>query len=234
MQVKDIMTRAVVTVKPTTHLTQAIAKLLGNGISGVPVLDEDRKLVGILTEGDLLRRVETSTEPQTSRFLSFLRSTGSQAEEFVRTHSRRVRDVMTEDVATIEEEASLEDAVNLMEKKDIKRLPVLRNGLLVGILSRSDLVRALGNKLRSMDAQDDLSDGAIEKRLNEMLDGEPWYNSHDVRFKVRDGVVTLDGIVVDQRTRLALWVAAENVAGVKAVNDELTYVDPLATSGVGI
>ncbi|SNB67172.1 BON domain-containing protein [Arboricoccus pini] len=234
MQVQDIMTRAVVSVKPSSTLTQAIAKLLSNGISGVPVVDDDGKLVGILTEGDMLRRIETSTEPQTSRLMSFLRSTGSQAEEFVRTHSRRVRDIMTEEVESVAPDADLETAVNLMEKKHVKRLPVVKDGQLVGILSRSDLIRALGRRLQGEDRETPLADAEIKKRLAEALDGQVWYNDRDVRFEVRDGVVTLEGIVIDQRTRLALWVAAENVPGVKSVNDKLTFVDPLATSGVGI
>lgn len=234
MQVQDIMTRAVVSVKPSSTLTQAIAKLLSNGISGLPVIDDDRKLVGILTEGDMLRRIETSTEPHVSRLMSFLRSTGSQAEEFVRTHSRRVRDVMTEEVESVAPDADLEMAVELMEKKHVKRLPVLKDGQLVGILSRSDLIRALGRKLKGEDQEKPASDAEIRERLSEMLEGQPWYNGRDVRFDVRDGVVRFEGIVIDQRTRLALWVAAENIAGVKSVDDKLTFVDPLATSGVGI
>lgn len=227
------MTRSVVTAAPSTSLRDAITKLLANGISGLPVVDEQRHLVGILTEGDLLRRRETQTETRLSRLLAFLKSSGSQAEEFVRENSQRVRDLMTDKVVTIGEEASLDEAVALMEKHDIKRVPVCRDGVLVGIISRSDFIRELARRL-SDSTDGTRPDQEIQDELDAILSEQTWFNPQDVRTSVKDQVVSLDGVVIDVRTRLALWVAAENIQGVRRVEDRLTYVDPMTTTGVGI
>src|SRR5215471_11763246 len=145
MRAMDIMTTEVITVAPTTSV-QEVAKLLSErGISGVPVVDADNRVVGILSEGDLLHRVETGTERTTrerrSWWLDSLAS--NQARDYVKSHARTARDVMTGDVISVDEMTPLADVAMLLETKRVKRLPVLREGKLVGIVSRANLVRAI-------------------------------------------------------------------------------------------
>src|SRR5215468_4495533 len=132
MKTTDIMTRNVVSVQPATTILQAAQLMLQHRISGLPVVDRDGQVIGIVTEGDFLRRAETGTQRQRPRWLEFLIGPGRLAEEYVRSSSRRVEDVMTRSVHAIDEDMPLSDIVDLMERHRIKRLPVLRDRRLVG------------------------------------------------------------------------------------------------------
>jgi CBS domain-containing protein len=143
MQAKDIMTRHVVSVAPDASILVALQLMLENQISGLPVVDHRGELLGIVTEGDFLRRAETGTERRRPRWLEFLLGPGMIASDYVQSHARRVEEVMTPNVWTVSEEAPLADIVALMEKRRIKRLPVMRGDELVGIVSRANLLRAL-------------------------------------------------------------------------------------------
>ena len=123
MQVKDIMTSKVLSVEANTSVFEAIRSMLQHKISGLPVVNADGALVGIVTEGDFLRRAETATERRRPRWLEFLMGPGRLADEYVHTHTRRVADVMTPDPYTVTEGTPLEDVVRIMEKHRIKRLP---------------------------------------------------------------------------------------------------------------
>jgi CBS domain-containing protein len=144
----------------------------------------------------------------------------------VRTHSRRVADVMTSEPVTVTEQTSLPDAIALLEKHHIKRLPVVRHGALVGLISRFDLVRALGEQLAGEPKAADTSDIAIEGRVHAALVGEPWYIASSITISVEAGVVTFDGVIYDDRVRGALRVAAQNVSGVTDVVNHVVWVDP--------
>jgi CBS domain-containing protein len=224
------MTRAVQTIHPSDDLAGAIARMTGYGLSGLPVVDEGGRLVGVLTEGDLLRRVETGTETQRPKWVEFLRGPGRAADDYVSTHARRVEDLMTRDVITVAEDTPLEEVVTLMQQKHIKRLPVMRGERLIGIVSRADVVRQLGRALRQRDAAS-VSDSEIRDQLLASLQGQLWYDPRMVAIGVEDGVVTLEGAVSDDRARNALIVAARNVAGVKDVIDRLALVE-LTTGAV--
>ncbi|MDR3522752.1 MAG: CBS domain-containing protein [Acetobacteraceae bacterium] len=225
MQAQDIMARDVLTVMPSTQIEVALDLMLQRKVSGLPVLNQDGTLVGILTEGDLLRRTETGTgDRHRSRLLTFLIGPGKEADEFVHSNSRLVADLMTPSVLSVAETAPLDQVVALMEKKRIRRVPVVRDGKLVGIISRADLLRALAQKLAG-ETQVPTTDAGIEKALFDKLAGSSWSAASNVGVTVKEGVVTLNGFVYDERARAALRVAAENTPGVTGVVDQLVWID---------
>jgi len=235
MNAADVMTLDPLSVAPQTALVEAGRLMLQHRISGLPVTDPRGAVVGVVTEGDLLRRAETGTERHRTGWLAFLMGPGRLADEYVGAHARKVGEVMTRDVVAVGASTGLAEIVQLMEKHRIKRVPVVANGKLVGIVSRSDLVRALVHKLTRQAAsrvRDTASDGSIQRRILEIIDKEPWGPRFSVDVTVKAGIVDLHGAITDERERTALIVAAEGIAGVKAVNDHLVWVEP--TSGLVI
>ena len=232
MRAADVMARSVVTVDPGAPLADAIRLMLDRKISGLPVVDGGA-LAGILTEGDLLRRAETGTERRRPRWLEFLRGPGKQAEDYVHAHGRKVEEIMTRQVATVGEDAPLEEVVGLMEKKRVRRVPVVANGQLKGIVSRADLLRALYTEL-DQDAPAPAGDTAIREQIVEELRRRNWNARTQVSVVVSDGVVHLKGFIYDPRERDAMRVAAENVGGVKEVRDDIDYLDPSVTLSYGL
>jgi CBS domain-containing protein len=233
MLAQDIMTRTVLTVRPDTKLADAVALLVEKQISGLPVVDEDNHLVGMLTEGDLLRRCEIGTEKQHSGWLTLLLGPGHLADEYVHAKGRVVRDVMTEEPISISEDTPLADLVTLMEKRHFKRVPVLRGDALVGLVSRSDLVRLLLQKLSAAHAAANFSDTDIRDAVAAELNQAQWANTHNISVSVRDGVVDLTGVLFNEAVRPALHVAAENTPGVKKVVDHLVWVEPVTGAALG-
>jgi CBS domain-containing protein len=229
MKVKDVMTSPVVSVEPDSPISQAIRIMLQRGISGLPVIDKQGGLVGIVTEGDFLRRAETGTQRRRPRWLEFLIGPGRLADEYTRTHGRKVDEVMTREPVTATEDTLLEDIAKLMEKRQIKRLPVVRGRQVVGIVSRANLLHALASVSREAKPTAQ-SDETIRALLLAELGKQPWAPVALINPIVRDGIVELWGTITDERERQALVVAAENVPGVKAVRDHLAWVDP--TSGM--
>ncbi len=150
MKAKDVMTRKVISVAPDASILEALRLMLQNKISGLPVVARGRQLVGIVTEGDFLRRAETGTERKRPHWLEFIISPGRLAHDYVHSHGRRVEEVMTFGVETVSEEAELDDIVRLMEKHRIKRIPVMRGDDLVGIISRANLLHALASVAREI------------------------------------------------------------------------------------
>lgn len=233
MKAADVMTKAVVTLPPNAPITDALRLMLGQRISGLPVVDANGRLVGILTEGDLLRRAEIGTEPARSGWRKFVRGASGEAEDFVRTNARRVDELMTKDVVTASESTPLEEIVALMERKHIKRVAIVDDGKLVGIVSRSDLLRSLASALDQA-VPVPVGDAAIRKAVETQLGAHPWCRGNRVDTVVADGVVFLEGFVFDQKEHQAIRVAAENVPGVKAVEDHIEYVDPNYISAYGM
>jgi CBS domain-containing protein len=230
MKARDIMTHCVISVSPNATILQAARTMLRHRISGLPVVDADT-LVGILSEGDFLRRRETRTERRRSRWLEFLMGPGKIAAEYAHSHGSKVAEVMTTEVQTVNEDASLEDIVELMEKHRIKRVPVMHGGKMVGIITRSNLMHAIVSLARDVSpaAKDDT---AIRERLLAEMQKQEWAPVATTNVVVRGGVVELWGVIIDERQREALKVAAENIAGVKAVVDHLVWIEP--TSGMTI
>lgn len=209
--------------------------MLEHRISGLPVVDDAGALIGIVTEGDLLRRAETGTEKHRPRWLELLLPSGRLAADYIEAHARRVCEVMTTDVISAAPDTPLEGAVQEMEKHRIKRLPVVEDGKLVGIVSRADLVRVLLRKLTdeaNRGASHPSTDAEIRDRIVDVIDKQPWGPRFSVTVTVKDGVVDFHGTITDDRERTALTVAAENVPGIKGVRDHLVWVEP--TSGMVI
>jgi CBS domain-containing protein len=232
MKVRDVMTRKVLSIEPDANVLQAVRSMLQNKISGLPVVNADGNLVGIVTEGDFLRRAETATERRRPAWLEFLVGPGRLAEEYVHTHARKIADVMTPDPQTVTEDTSLEDVVHLMEKHRIKRLPVVRGKLLVGIVSRANLLHALASVAPTVPASA-ATDESIRERLMAEIQHRKWAPTGFINVIVRNGVVELWGTITDERERQALIVAAQNIPGVKTVSDNLVWVEPMSGVVIG-
>jgi len=227
MRAMDVMTTHVITVGPDTSV-QEVAKILSErSISGVPVVDAENRLIGIVSEGDLLHRVETGTERRVQRrrrswWLDTIGSEEELARDYVKSHGRTAGDVMTREVVSVSDTTELADIANLLEMKRIKRVPVVRDGKLVGIVSRANLVRALaaaGSRLTADTATDDRT---IRQKLLAELQGQEWVHTWAADIIVRDGIVHI--WVSDDRPeeeRRALRVAAENIPGVRGVQEHL-------------
>jgi CBS-domain-containing membrane protein len=228
MKVAEIMTQPAITVRPETTIAEAAGLLLEHRISGLPVVDAAGEVVGIVTEGDLLRRAETGTERRHARWLEFLITPGRLAREYAGAHARKVGEVMAPDVVSIAPQDPLEEVVRLMETRHIKRLPVIDAGRLVGIVSRANLVRALVDKLARPAAAAAGDGAAIRERILGDIAKQRWAPQASVDVRVSDGVVELYGTITDDRERAALVVLAENTVGVKAVHDQLVWVEPMS------
>jgi CBS domain-containing protein len=231
MKAEDVMTRDVISIDPDATVLQAARLMLQHHISGLPVIDKDGNLVGVLSEGDFLRRRETKTERRRSRWLEFLMGPGRIAAEYSHSHGSKVSEVMTTAVQTVDEVTPLEDIVELMEHRRIKRVPVVCGGQVVGIVTRSNLMHAMVSLARVAQAPAE-GDTAIRERLLAVMQKEQWAPAATTNVVVHDGVVELWGVIIDERQRDALKVAAENIPGVKSVKDHLVWVEP--TSGLTI
>ena len=227
MKAKDIMTHRVISIEPTATVLQAVRLMLQNRISGLPVVDASGNLVGIVTEGDFLRRSEMATERKRPRWLEFLLGSGQSADNYVQSHGRKVEEVMTRDLRTATEDTPLEDVVRMMEKHRIKRLPVVRGRQVAGIISRANLLHALASIARDIKPVSS-DDESIRAKLLKELDKEKWAPAALVNVVVRNGIVELCGSITDERQRPALVVMAENIPGVKGVRDHLAWVDPMS------
>lgn len=225
MIVADVMTRSVLSVAPDATVEDAAKLMLERGISGLFVVDAKGELAGIVTEGDLLRRDEIGTERHRPWWLRMLVSPGRQAADFTRAHGRRVRDVMTADVVGVSATSALDEVVELMERHRIKRVPVTQDGRVVGVVSRSDLLRALvvSTRREPPTATDDRS---VRAAILDALDKQSWAPLTTLNVMVADGVVDLWGTITSDQERRAISVMAENVQGVKKVNDHLVFVEP--------
>lgn len=227
MQAKDVMTHSVISVGPNDSVERAIQLMLQNNISGLPVIDPLGRLQGMLTEGDFLRRAEIRTERRRPRWLQYLMSPGRLADEYTRTHGRKVAEIMSIDPATAAEDTPLEEVVSLMEKRRVKRIPVLRGDKVVGILSRANLLRALAG-IAAQTKRSNADDQSIRESLLAELRKQQWSPLGSVDVTVHNGVVDLWGGILDERERQALIVAAEDTPGVKRVNDHLAFIEPMS------
>jgi CBS domain-containing protein len=226
MRAHQIMTKAVITVSPETTILEAANIMLQRHVSGLPVIDAAGKLVGIISEGDLIRRPEIGTLKKRGRWLGVLTGPGKLATDFVHEQGRKVGEVMTTSPLTITEDTALAEIADLMERNNVKRLPVTRGDALVGIVSRANLLQAvasLAREVRDPTADDD----HIRNRIFAALEKQDWC-PFGLNVIVRDGIVHLSGVITDERSRPAAIVAAENIEGVKKVHDHLCWVDTLS------
>ena len=225
MLARDVMTPRVISIEADAPVTRAAGVMLENRISGLPVVGSNGELVGMVTEGDFLRRREIGTERKRSRWLEFLVGPGRLADEYVRASGRKVSDVMTPEPRTAGEETPLDEIVKTMEQHHIKRVPIVRAGRLVGIVTRVNIMHALVSLAREERAPPG-GDAAIREQILAEYAKHPWAPIPNV--VVRDGIVELWGTITDYRERQALIVACENIPGVKAVHDHLVWIEPMS------
>lgn len=218
MKARDVMTSPVITVQASASVKDVAKVLLQNRISAVPVVDDRGELVGIVSEGDLVRRPEGGTERQPRRWLMLL-SEQQLATEYVKAHATRVADIMTRYVITAEPDTPLNEIATLLERNSIKRVPIVHNGQLVGIISRANLIQALAADRKGLDVP--IADSAIRDKLLAHLKAQPWAHPALLNIIVHDGVVDLWGVASSEEEKQAIRVAAENTAGVRAINDNL-------------
>lgn len=224
MRVQDAMTSGVIGVRETESLAQAVETMLRARISALCVFDERMALVGILSEGDLIRRGELGTEKREPRWLESLLSSGRLARAYAHEHGRKVSEAMTRDVITIAQDAPLEDAVDTMIKRRVKGLPVVKGGSVVGLVTRSDLLKRLYAALPSVGEPQ--SDAEISAAIGAEIAAQGWAARATVRVTTKGGEVTLHGTIADERLREGLRVIAENTKGVKTVHDHLAWIEP--------
>lgn len=226
MRAHQIMTPSVLTVTPETTMLEAANKMLQQHVSGLPVVDAAGKVIGIVSEGDFLRRTEIGTGRKRGRWLKFILGPGTEAIDFVHENGRNVSEVMTREPVTITEDTPLEEIVTTMEKHDVKRLPVMRGETLVGIVSRASLLQAVASLARDV-PDPTADDDHVRRRIIDSLEKNDWC-PFGLNVVVRDGIVHLNGVITDEHSRQASIVGAENVAGVKKVHDHLCWVDTMS------
>jgi CBS domain-containing protein len=224
MRADQIMTPQVITIGADASIVEAIDKMLRHQVSGLPVVDTDGKLIGIISEGDFIRRTETGTQRKSGRWLDCLAGADRVAADCVRGHGRKVGQIMTPDPVTVTEDTPLAQIVRIMESHNVKRLPVVRGDRLVGIVTRADFLPALAELARQV-AAPSADDDRIRSRVIATIEQAVW-RPRRLNVMVRDGIVSLGGVVKSEKARQAAIVAAENVAGVKKVQDHLYAYPP--------
>jgi CBS domain-containing protein len=218
------MVTNVITVGPDSTVQEVAELLLRHRISAVPVVSEG-KIVGIVSEGDLINRPETETSHRKSWWLEALTSRPASAIEYIKSHSQRIADVMTRNVITASPDTSVSEIAALLEKNGIKRVPIVDDGRLVGIVSRANLLQGLAS-LKEKTPPQQADDAVIRQRVMTRLEGEPWTKPAFISVTVQDGTVELWGIVESKQEKDALHVLAEVTPGVRAVHDNLAVRTP--------
>jgi CBS domain-containing protein len=231
MRAKDIMTRGVICLNVKDSVFDAAELLLGAGVSAAPVVSDKGIVVGIVSEADLIRRTEIDTAPRKSWLSRLLGSEASAAHDFVAAHARKVSDVMTREVVMAGEDATLGDLVGLIEKHGVKRIPIVRDGELVGVVSRANLLEALLSREPDGPVLQP-TDKALRQAVVDALEKRPWSSKWPTNVFANDGVVHLWGFVEGDDVRKAYRVAAENVPGVRRVKSHLRSIP--AAVGMGV
>jgi CBS domain-containing protein len=220
MRAADVMTRDVICVRPDATVIEAARLLLGAKVSAVPVVDDEGRLVGLLSEGDLVRRVEIGSEKRRSGWRTVFVDRVTLAGEYIKSHGRLVRDVMTTGVIVAEEDTALAEIADLMEKHHIKRVPVVREGKVVGIVSRANMLQALIGSPRVIPVGP-CDDADLRQRVTAELERQPWSSFGVANVIVQDGVAQIWGYAENERHKEACRIAAESVAGIKGVENHL-------------
>jgi CBS domain-containing protein len=226
MKAQDIMTRDVATVTPDAPVRDLAALMMEKHISGVPVLTDNGKIIGIVSESDLLHRAEVGTERKHKWWFRAFGDSDALAREFAKAHGLKAHDVMSRYVVSIRDDAELADVADILDSRRIKRVPVLREGRLVGIITRGDLVRAL-SQVQISKAAKRIDNAALHKTLHDRIRAQSWLNDSYINLTVNDGVVELWGLVVSTDQHRALLALVEETDGVSRVEDKLSVAGPL-------
>ncbi|MGV3635704.1 MAG: CBS domain-containing protein [Pseudorhodoplanes sp.] len=220
MNASDVMTVRVVTIEPDATVQAAAKLMLERGISALPVVDKSGRLIGIISEGDLIRRAETGTERKSSWWLNVVSGSDQLAYDFVKAHGTKVSDVMTKEVVVAKPDTPLRDVARLLESNRIKRVPVVEEDLLIGVVSRANLLQALAS-VRPTAAAVKLSDSELRDVIIDRLSAQPWSHPSLLNPIVNDGVVDLWGMVLTPTEHDAVRVLVEETPGVRGVNSHL-------------
>lgn len=231
MQARDVMSPKVVCIDVTESVFDAAELMLGARVNAVPVVNDKGAVVGIVSEADLLRRAEIGTDSKKGWLARLLDSESSAAHDFVSANTRRVADVMSRDVVTADLDTPLRDLVDTMERRGIKRIPIVSDGVLVGMVSRADLLRALLSREPDNPVLQP-TDRALRDAVAAAIEKHPWSSRWPVNVFANDGVVHLWGFVENEDVLKALRVAAENVPGVRKVKNHLRLMPASASLGV--
>jgi len=223
MRAHQIMTKSVIGVSPHTSIRDAASIMLRCQVSGLPVMDEEGTLIGMISEGDFLRRAEIGTGHKRSAWLELLTGAGRAASDFVHDRGRKIEDVMTTNPITVDEQTTLDDIVHLMQAHGVKRVPVMRGRTVVGIISRADVLLAVASMAHEI-PDPTADDEHIRERIARQINSTAWRPA-GFQVRVRNGVVHLYGLIFDERVRRAAIVLAENTSGVKMVRDHLRFVE---------
>lgn len=218
MKARDLMTTSVVVVPPETPVAGVAELLASRGISAVPVTDADGRLLGLVTEGDLIRRLAEEKRGPLGWFLGLFGDSRKMADRFAKAHGAKAADVMTSELVTVGEEAGVDEIARLMERHNIRRVPVLTDGKLAGIVSRADLLRAVLAP-QPASAADDATDTVLLQRVISAMREQPWVDTFYVFPSVKNGTVDLYGFHRSAEVQRGLVVLAREVPGVKAVED---------------
>lgn len=221
MKAAEIMVANVITVTPEQTVQEVAEILLDRRISGLPVVNAAGELVGIVSEGDLMRRVDAGTEHRRSWWLRLLMGREGLAEEYVREHARKVADVMTRSVITASPDTPIGEIANLLERNAIKRVPIVKDRKVVGIVSRANLIQALAALRKQITVERPLSDATLRESVLAQFQSEPWMRTSLINVTAHEGVVDLWGVVDSQSEKKAMRVAAEVTPGVRKVNDAI-------------
>ncbi len=225
MKAQDIMTKDVVTVRPEMTVHEIATVMVRNHISGLPVVTKDGDLLGIISESDLIHRTELGTEA-TPRALTLALGDAGTARDFAKAHGKTAHDIMSRPVATVHCDSDLNEVADVLERRRVKRVPVLKDGRLAGIIARSDLVRALAG-VETTPVNVKLGSGVLHEAIGNTLKEQPWLDTSYVSYAVKDGNVQLTGFVRSEDDRKALHVLMETIPGVGSVDDQLSVGVPI-------
>ncbi len=216
MKAADVMVSNVITVDVDASIGEVAATLLNNHISGAPVVGKNGELVGIVSEGDLIRRPEIGTAKRHSWWLELISNKWASATEYIKSHSRKVADVMTRDVITAKPDTPLGDIAAMLERNRIKRVPIVEGGKLVGLVSRANILQALASATKKLSSLTTADDSELRKKVQSRLAAEPWRPTM-LTVTVQDRTVDLWGLVHSVEEKKAAQLAAETTPGVRAV-----------------
>ena len=227
MKAQNIMTRDVVTIKPNASVHEAATLMAKHRISGIPVTTAVKQLLGIVSEGDLLERVEVGAEPKAKWWLDGFSNAQALASRYVKAHGATVADVMTRQVATVRPDAELDEVANVLQAHRVKRVPVVQDGKLLGIVTRSDIVKAVSGAMGPGTGR--RTDADLQRAILERMRTERWLDTSYVNLNVTQGKVNIHGLIGSAEERRALYTLVEELAGSGNVIDHLKVGLPLVT-----
>ncbi|HUI20184.1 MAG TPA: CBS domain-containing protein [Methylocella sp.] len=220
MNASDVMVRDVVTVRPEDEVSDAVRLLVDHDISALPVVDDGGHVLGVLSEADLLHREEDGTVKPRPWWVEAITPAHVLALDYAKSHGRRVAEVMSNRVISASEDTPLSELASILEKNRIKRVPILKDGKLVGIVSRANLIQALASS-PTVAAQGLIADRCIRAAILARLAEQSWTDFGERNVVVSDGIVHLWGLVGSPEEHKALLALVQDVPGVRQISDEM-------------